>query len=346
MFKSLKNWNDNEAFVIAEIGHNHQGSLELCLKMITAAAESGASAVKLQKRNNLKLFTSEAYEQAYDSPNSFGTTYGAHREFLEFGEFEYSKIISFSRDLGVDFISTAFDVSSVDFLVSCGVSCLKVASSDVDNVPLLSHIVKTGLPIIVSTGGSNFSTVSKIYHLLNEANASFALLQCTSLYPCPEIHGNLNVIRSYLENFSNAEVGFSDHTIGNFASYIAYAMGAKIIEKHFTLDRDMKGSDHAISATPQEMKELIQGLKRVQTLKGHQEAKHSVPGESQALKKMRKSLTASRALPKGHKLTNDDISIKSPGGGISPLEFHGLLGKITKTSLTKDDLFSSDNVSL
>ena len=184
----------SEAFVIAEVGHNHQGNLETCLQMIRAAAFAGASAVKLQKRTNESLYTKEAFNAPYNSENAFGDTYGKHREALEFDRDQYVECIKEAKRNNIIFFATAFDYKSADFLIDLGVPALKIASGDLKSTHLLKYVARYGAPLIVSTGGATIEDVDRAVITLQEQGADFAILQCTAGYPPKHEELNLRVI--------------------------------------------------------------------------------------------------------------------------------------------------------
>jgi sialic acid synthase len=202
-------------YVIAEIGHNHQGSLDKARELFREAKLAGAHAVKLQKRDNRGLYTRAAYERPYDNENSFGATYGEHREFLEFGREEYTALQAYAKELGVDFFSTAFDIASADFLESLNVPAYKIASGDLKSLPLLKHVAAFGKPMIVSTGGALLDDVKRAYEAILPINPKLAILQCTAGYPAAFEELDLRVISTYRERFPKAVIGFSSHDEGH-----------------------------------------------------------------------------------------------------------------------------------
>jgi N-acetylneuraminate synthase/sialic acid synthase len=334
---------ESKAFVIAEIGHNHQGSVETCKKMFKAAAESGATAVKLQKRNNKELFTKEFYDSPYNSENAFGPTYGSHREALEFNFEDYQELKSYAESLGVIFFSTAFDFSSVDFLVNLGVPLIKMASGDLKSTPLLKYAASTGIPLIISTGGANLKDVQIAYEAIKSVtDTPFAILQCTAAYPAgPEIL-NLNVIKTYRNEFQDAVIGFSAHDLGIAMGPAAYALGARIFEKHFTLDRSMKGTDHAFSLEPIGMKKYVRDLNNVASALGDG-VKNTLEIELAPLKKMSKKIVIAEPVEKGERLTLANLMFMSPGDGISPADLHLVENKVATRSLEKGETLSLED---
>jgi sialic acid synthase len=316
----------SDMYVIAEIGHNHQGNVEKCKELFRAAKSAGAHAVKLQKRDNRALFTREAYDKPYDNPNSFGETYGAHREFLEFGWDEYVELKRFAAELGLDFFSTAFDMPSAEFLAKLGVPAFKMASGDLKSIPLLKHVASLGKPMFVSTGGATMDDVRRAYEAIIPINPQLCLMQCTAGYPPEWNELNLRVIESFRREFPKAVIGFSSHDNGIAMSIAAYMLGARAIEKHFTLNRAMKGTDHAFSLEPIGLTKMVRDLRRLRVALGDG-VKRTYDSEKLPLTKMGKSLYAARALAKGHQLKSSDIVMKSPGGGLAPYELERLVGK-------------------
>lgn len=329
---------DSDCYVIAEIGHNHQGSLETCKELFLAAKHAGVSAVKLQKRDNKTLFTKEAYNKIYDNPNSYGETYGEHREFLEFGWHEYVALQEYAKELGLDFFSTAFDIPSADFLEKLDMPAYKLASGDLKTIPLLKHIAKFGKPMIMSTGGASLDDIRRAYDAVMPINNQICIMQCTGGYP-PEWHElNLMVIATLRKEFPDIIIGFSSHDSGIAMAVAGYMLGARIIEKHFTLNRAMKGTDHAFSLEPSGITKMVRDLRRLKLALGDGQ-KITYTSEKAPITKMGKSLVAKRDLPQGHVLTDDDLTMKSPGGGLPPYELENLIGMILTRPIKEDEAF-------
>ncbi len=333
---------DEPPFVIAEIGHNHQGDIEKAKLLFKAAKDAGCDAVKLQKRDNVTLFTEEAYNAPYNSENAFGPTYGLHREALEFGEAEYATLKEYANSLGLAFFATAFDIRSADFLADLDIPCFKVASADLHNTPLLRHLAHFGKPIILSTGGGTHADVQRAYNAIRD-EAPLAILQCTSSYPCEPREMALRVIQSFRVEFPFTVIGLSDHFDGISMAGPAYVLGARIFEKHFTLSHTWKGSDHAFSLEPEGMGRMVRDLERVSQALGDG-IKRPYPSEAAGLIKMGKSLVAARYLYADTEIGPKDIALKSPGGGLPPYEFDNLLGKRLKVAMTPDAPFSWNDV--
>jgi sialic acid synthase len=331
-------------YVIAEIGHNHQGSLEKARELFREAKLAGAHAVKLQKRHNRGLYTRAAYEKPYDNENSFGATYGEHREFLEFGKEEYVALQAYAKELGVDFFATAFDIASADLLESLNMPAYKIASGDLKSLPLLKHVAAFGKPMIVSTGGALLEDVKRAYDAILPINRKLAILQCTAGYPAAFEELDLRVISTYRDHFPQAVVGFSSHDNGIAMPLAAYMLGARIVEKHFTLNRAMKGTDHAFSLEPVGLRKMVRDLDR--TFKAMGDGKKKLYDSERApIIKMGKSLVVARNLPSGHVIGAKDVVMKSPGGGIPPYDLDKVIGRTTLKPLHEDDFFTFDVLS-
>jgi len=331
-------------YVIAEIGHNHQGSLEKARELFREAKAAGAHAVKLQKRDNRGLYTRAAFEKPYDNENSFGATYGEHREFLEFGREHYIDLQAYAKELGVDFFATAFDMASADFLEALNVPAYKIASGDLKSVPLLKHVASFGKPMIVSTGGAQLEDVQRAYDAILPINPQLSILQCTAGYPAATEELDLRVISTYRDRFPDAVIGFSSHDNGIVMPVAAYMLGARIVEKHFTLNRAMKGTDHAFSLEPVGLRKMVRDLDRTFKAMGDG-TKKLYDSERAPIVKMGKSLVVARNLPSGHVLGPKDIVMKSPGGGIPPYELDSVIGRTTLKPLHEDDFLSFDVLS-
>jgi sialic acid synthase len=315
-----------DCYVIAEIGHNHQGSLKQGIELFEKAADCGVDAVKLQKRDNRALYTTEYYNRPYDHENSFGSTYGEHREALEFGRSEYLELKQVARDLGLTFMATAFDYPSADLLAELDTPAFKIASADLRNTPLLRYVAEIGKPMIISTGAARLEDVHMAYQAIAPITSEFAFLQCTAGYPPSWEELDLRVIQTYRREFPEKVIGYSGHDSGIAMATAAYVLGARIVEKHFTLNRAMKGTDHAFSLEPHGLRSLVRDLRRTRVALGDG-SKRMYQSEAEPAKKMGKKLVAARDLPAGHVLTEDDILAKSPGDGLPPCELDRLVGR-------------------
>jgi N-acetylneuraminate synthase/sialic acid synthase len=334
---------ETEAYVIAEIGHNHEGDLGKAEELVRAAARAGATAAKLQKRDNRGLYVASMYNQPYTGANSFGATYGEHRAALEFGAAEYEHLMTVAACAGIDFIATAFDAASVDFLAGLGVPAIKLASADLTNTPLLAYAAKVGVPLIVSTGAADPADIVRAVDTILPINSSLALLQCTAIYPAAPADLNLAVITTLRAMFPDLVIGYSGHDSGTAASTIAYALGARVVEKHFTLDRTRPGSDHHFSLEPPDLERLVDDLRSTRASLGSGE-KRRLAAELPALHKMGKKLVAARDLPTGHVITPADIAVKSPGDGLPPYLLDELVGRTLCAPLTADESYRFEGV--
>lgn len=326
---------DSDCYVIAEIGHNHQGDVAIARQMFLAAKEAGAHAVKLQKRDNKTLFTREMYDRPYDNENSYGPTYGAHREFLEFGEAEYRELQQYAKEIGVTLFATAFDFNSADFLARLDMPAFKMASGDLTNIPLLKHVAGYQRPMIMSTGGGTMDDVRRAYDTVMAINPRFAVMQCTAGYPPEYSELNLRVITTFREQFPDTVIGFASHDSGIAMALVAYVLGARIVEKHFTLNRAMRGTDHAFSLEPVGLRKVVRDLQRARAAMGNG-VKVPYATEKAPLLKMAKKLVARRSLPAGHVLSAEDVAIKSPADGLPPYELEHVIGRQTRVALAPD----------
>lgn len=334
---------DSDCFVIAEIGHNHQGSVEIAKQMFKAAKEAGIDAVKLQKRHNRQLYTEKFYNTVYNSENAFGKTYGLHREALEFDKREYKELYEYAKHLGLVFFATPFDHKSVDFLENLDSPLYKIASGDLTNIPLLQYVSETGKPILLSTGGGTLTDVKRAVEAIHKKNRNLAILQCTASYPSDFSELDLGVISLYHKEFPDNIIGFSAHDNGIAMSVAAFVLGARIIEKHFTLNRVMKGTDHAFSIEPLGMKKLVRDLKRVRLALGDGQKK-IYESEKNAIYKMGKHIVAAKNLKKGQITKKSDLAFKSPADGLAPYHAGHFYGKKLKVTLDKDAPFKLDYV--
>jgi N-acetylneuraminate synthase/sialic acid synthase len=325
----------DECFVIAEVGHNHQGSLEQAKKLFAEAQRCGAHAIKLQKRENRTLYTREYYDKPYENENSFGPTYGEHRDALELSRDEYLELKTWSAEVGIIFFATAFDFASADFLADIDMPAYKIASGDLTNTPLLRYVAEIGKPVILSTGAGTLEDVERGYETMAAVNSQIGILQRTARYPAEWTELDLRVIETYRQLFPEAVVGYSGHDNGIAMALIAYVLGARIIEKHFTLNRALRGTDHAFSLEPQGLSKLVRDLNRARIALGDG-TKRMYPTEVEASVKMRKKLVAATDLPAGHSLRRDDIALKSPGDGVPAYEFERFVGRTLRHPVAED----------
>jgi len=332
---------DGPAYVIAEIGHNHQGNLETAEKMIVTAAACGVNAVKFQKRDNRYLFTKAFYNKPYENENSYGATYGEHREFLEFGREDYLRLKKTAADQGVEFMATAFDPPSADFLAGIGIASFKLASGDITNTRLITHVARLGKPLFMSTGAATLDEIRLGYQTARTHNDQVVLLHCIAGYPAEYEHLNLRVIETLRKEFPDALIGYSGHDNGILAAVIAYMMGAVVIEKHFTLNHSWKGTDHKFSLEPDGMRKQVRDLRRVGVSLGSPEKQ--VQGfEWEARKKMGKGIYFSRPIAAGSRLQPGDLVLKTPAGDIPPFRMEEAIGRALKVDVAEEAPLSWD----
>lgn len=336
---------DSLPFVIAEIGNNHQGDLEIAKQMIRAAAFAGASAVKFQKRDNKALFTKEAFDAPYTSENAFGPTYGAHREALEFGKHEYVECIAEAKRNNVIFFATPWDFPSVDFLNDLDVPLFKMSSSDLKTLPLLKYVASLKKPMIISTGGGTIEDVDRAVETVLSEGAPLTVMQCTAGYPPKFDELNLRVIETFRDRYPEVTIGYSGHDSGIAMSLVAYVLGARVIEKHFTLNRAMRGTDHAFSLEPDGLRKMIRDIHRASEALGDG-VKRPYASEEAPLKKLAKMIVAGKDLPEGHVLTMEDLDYRAPGTGLPPSAADRLVGKKLVHAVSKEHPLSESDVAV
>lgn len=325
---------DFPTYIVAEIGQNHNGDIRIAKKLIDMAARCSASAVKFQKRDIASELTREAFDRPYDNPNSFGKTYGEHRMFLELNEAQHLELKEYAMAAGITYFCTPCDVPSVEIMERIGCPFYKVASRDLTNIPLLERLSKTGKPVIVSTGMADMNDIADALHALKATPQNVVIMQCTSEYPCKIENVNLLAMNTLRKQFGHI-VGLSDHTSGVIVSAGASMMGAAIIEKHITLDRTMKGTDQPGSLEESGLRKLVDYVRALQLARGDGE-KFINPASRAAKEKLARSLTSARPIPKGTKVTEDMLCLKSPGTGLSWKERNLLIGKIAQTDIPPD----------
>jgi len=276
------------------------------------------------------------YDSAYNSENAYAPTYGAHREFLEFGRSEYQELRAYAAELGITFFSTAFDMPSADFLESLDPPAFKIASGDITNIPLLKYVAKFGRPMFVSTGGATMAEVQRAYDAIMPINTQLSIMQCTSGYPPAFEELNMRVIQTYRDAFPDIVIGFSAHDSGIAMGLAGYVLGARVIEKHFTLNRALKGTDHAFSLEPQGLGKLIRDLRRARIAMGDG-VKRRFPSEDAPLFKMGKKIVAARNLPAGHVIAESDITYKCPADGLPPYLYDQVIGRRLVVALREEE---------
>lgn len=322
-------------YVIAEIGINHNGSIELCKKMIDAAVHVGVDAVKMQKRTIEEMYTKVALDVPYDKPYAFGKTYGEHKHALEFTDEQYFELQEYTHNKGVEFLVSGFDSTGFDFIENqLHVPIHKIASPFITDFPLLKQVAEYGKPIFLSTGMHTLAEIKAAVNFIRQYNDKIMVFHAVTMYPVPAEMVNLNVI-STLKKELNTLVGYSSHDSGVVIPAAAIALGACVIEKHFTLDRTMIGPDHAASVEPRGMELIVKYTDQVQRSLGSAE-KTMNQAEQAARIKYGVSITSKHFIAKGSTITEDDIMVKCPGGGISPALYWDMLGKVAAKDINND----------
>jgi N,N'-diacetyllegionaminate synthase len=328
---------DNKVIIIAEIGNNHEGDIELAKKMIHEAAACGVDVVKFQ------TFQTEHYVSHKDEARF------ARLKQFELTADQFAELAKEAKEANVTFISTPFDIGSAHILDPL-VAAYKISSGDCTFYPLLEAVAKKGKPMIVSTGLSTLEEVSEIQRVVHGAwnengiDQSLALLHCVSSYPVPLEQANLNAITTMKEAFPNCVIGYSDHTLGSEAAVASVALGARIVEKHFTLDKKYSDfRDHQLSANPKEMKQLVESIRAVEQMLGTGE---KVPQECEldVIEKVRRSIVSVGELPEGHVLTHEDVTWIRPAGGTAPGNESELIGKSLKMPIGMQDWITAETV--
>lgn len=329
------------AYIIAEIGVNHNGDMRLAKKSIKKAAEIGADAVKFQTFNSKKLVSKYAVKAKYQTQNT--SSEESQLDMLKKLELSYEDHIElkdYCEQLGIEFLSTPFDPDSAKFLNEIGVHAFKIGSGDLTNLPLLQEISTYNRPVLLSTGMGNLTEVEEAIDALKGTET--AILHCTSNYPTPCEDVNLRVMNTMEQAFGKI-VGYSDHTLGYEVTVAAVTLGAKVIEKHFTLDRDLPGPDHKASMNPEEFAELVQAIRNVEKSLGDG-IKRCMPSEEDTKSVARKSLVVQEDLQPGDVLTEENLTVKRPGTGIPPKYYSLLIGKTVKTEIKEDNVLTWNDV--
>lgn len=343
MFKIGKKIINKETptYIIAEIGVNHNGSMELAKKTIDAAKAAGADAVKFQTFKTEKLVSKKAKQAEYQIQN----TGKVESQFdmlkkLELTENDFRELKHYCEDRDIEFLSTPFDEDSAVLLKELGVHAYKIGSGDLTNVPFLSFLNTLNIPIILSTGMATISEIEEAVEALKDTDIS--ILHCTSVYPAPYNEVNLLAIQTIDRAFGKV-VGYSDHTLGSAVSLGAIMLGAKIIEKHFTLDQNLPGPDHKASLNPEELTEFIRSVRHLESSIGDG-IKKCTPSEESTREVARKSIVSAVPLKEGEVITEGKIAVKRPGTGIAPKHYSMLLGKKMKRAVDQDEALTWDDL--
>ncbi|HLD23280.1 MAG TPA: N-acetylneuraminate synthase [Sulfuricurvum sp.] len=326
-------------FIIAEAGVNHNGSLEIAKALIDAAVRADADAVKFQTFKADKLVSKTAQKASYqkETTDADESQYAMIKK-LELDEKAHHELIEYCKMKNILFLSTPFDHESIDLLADLGMEIFKIPSGELTNLPYLRHIGSLKKEVILSTGMATIDEINAALQVLITAGTSkeqITVLHATTEYPCPMNEVNLRAMLT-IRNTFNIRVGYSDHTRGIEVPIAAAAMGASVIEKHFTLDRQMEGPDHKASLEPDELIAMVQAIRNIEKALGDG-IKQPSPSEMKNIPIARKSIVASRAIAKGERLSAENITVKRPGNGISPMRFDEIIGTIASKNYTEDE---------
>ncbi len=332
-------------FIIAETGINHNGDMALAKRMIDAAKDCRVDAVKFQ------TFKAEEFISDRNQTYTYRTQGRIVRESMyemfkryEFNKKEFAELAGYCRKKRIIFLSTPQNLPDLEVLLEIGIPAVKVGSDDLTNIPLLEAYAKVGLPMIVSTGMAYLPEISAAVKTISRFNRELALLHCVSSYPAELKEVNLCRLGSLKLKFPGTVIGYSDHTMGAIVPFAAAAMGAKIIEKHFTLDRDLLGPDHRFSAEPGELKVLVAGIRDIERAFGEPEFRPSANEQKMRLS-CRRSVVAARNILKGSLITMNDLVFKRPGIGIPPGQVNSVVDRKALVNIAKDHLIRKEEIS-
>ncbi|HAT64759.1 MAG TPA: shikimate dehydrogenase [Flavobacteriaceae bacterium] len=341
-------------YVIGEIGQNHNGSVDIAKTIIDVVARPvydklfgkelpRMDAVKLTKRDLKQELSASQMARPYNTPHSFGKTYGEHREYLELDDEQHYECYLYAKEKGLDFVETLCAVGCLSILKHFTPDRLKVASRDLTNLPLLDVMAQTKIPIILSTGMAGDRELDEALNTISKHHSDISILHCVSQYPTEYENVNLKTITYLQKKYPQYTIGYSDHTVGIATPVAAVAMGAKIIEKHITLDRQMKGTDQAGSLEIDGIYRMMRDIRNLELSFGTEEIKIE-DSVKIAREKLERSIATLRDLPEGHILTLNDIHLLSPGDGIKWMDKEQVLGKRLKKGLPKDEIIYKDNL--
>jgi len=330
----------DKTIIIAEAGVNHNGSMESAKKLVDVAADAGADYVKFQTFKADTLVTQSAEKAEYQKI----LTDKSESQFemikkLELDKSAHDELIKHCEEKGIRFLSTAFDHDSIELLADLNIPLYKIPSGEITNLPYLRHIGRMGKPIILSTGMSTLEEVQKALNVLLESGAEkekITILHCNTEYPTPMEDVNLKAMLTIREELG-VNIGYSDHTLGIEIPIAAVAMGATVIEKHFTLDRSLPGPDHAASLEPDELKSMVNAIRNIEKAMGNGIKKPS-PSETKNIPIARKSIVAKTSIKKGEKYSEDNLTVKRPGTGLSPMEWDKIINTVSTKTYTIDKL--------
>lgn len=339
-------------YIIGEIGQNHNGSVDIAKLIIDVVSRpvvdklfgkklKGMDAVKLTKRDLNQELSASQMAKLYDTPHSFGKTYGEHREFLELDDQEHLEIYNYAKSYGLDFVETLCAVGCLSLLKLFTPDKLKVASRDLTNLPLLNAMAETKIPIILSTGMGGAKEIDNALEVITKHHSNIGILHCVSEYPTRYENVNLNTIKYLQNNYSDYIIGYSDHTIGIATPIAAVAMGSKIIEKHITLDRLMKGTDQAGSLAVEGIERMVRDIRNLELSMGVEDIFIADSVQS-ARVKLERSVASLKNLKKGHVISETDLHLLSPGDGLKWDQRDQLIGQVLTQDIQANEIIYSD----
>jgi 3-deoxy-D-glycero-D-galacto-nononate 9-phosphate synthase len=345
---------NKSTYIIGEIGQNHNGSVDIAKLLIEMASKpikeelfglilKPMDAVKLTKRDLKQELSSSQMNRIYDTPNSFGKTYGEHREFLELNDEQHFECYTYAKSLNFEFVETLCAIGCLSLLKLFTPDKLKVASRDLTNLPLLNALAETKIPIILSTGMSGKKELDNALEIITRQHNNISILHCVSEYPTQPQNVNLNTINYLKKHYANYTIGYSDHTIGIATPIAACAMGAEIIEKHITLDRSMKGTDQAGSLGPDGLNRMVRDIRVMEMSMGKEDI-FIDPSVTSAKKKLERSIAINKDLKKGDIITEKDLHLLSPGDGFKWSEKENVIGRTLNEDLDKDEIIYKINI--
>ncbi len=343
-----------ETYIVGEIGQNHNGDIEIAKKLVDIVAEPvkddlfgtqlrPMNAIKLTKRDLKEELSVSAMNRPYTGYHSFGKTYGEHREFLELSDEEHYEVYKYTKEKGLDFVDTLCAVGCLSIFRYFEPDRLKVASRDLTNIPLLSALAETKVPIILSTGMGGKPELDAALEVITKYHSDITILHCLSQYPSEYQNINLNTIPYLIKNYPEYTIGYSDHSIGIMIPVAAVALGARVIEKHITLDRNMKGTDHAGSLAPDGIRRMVRDIRNLELAFGEEGMFVSKAVKDTKIK-LERSIASNRNIEKGEVITEKDIHLLSPGDGFKWNEKNMVVGKKAVRLIPKDEIIYKDMI--
>jgi len=341
-------------YIIGEIGQNHNGSVEIAKKLIDVAAQpaidklfnrefKGMDAIKLTKRDLKEELSASEMSRPYNNPYSFGKTYGEHREFLELNDEEHFELYKYTKTKGIDFIETLCAKGCLSMFRYFIPDKLKVASRDLTNLPLLEVLAGTKIPIILSTGMGSQKELDDAINIITRYHTEITILHCLSQYPSDYPNLNMNSLRFLQKNYAQYTIGYSDHSIGILMPPVAVSMGAKVIEKHITLDRNMKGTDHRGSLEPEGIWRMIRDIRNVELAMG-EENLISSPVTKETKIKLQRSIATKKPIKTGEIIKEEDLHMLSPGDGFHWADKDQVIGKMALMDIPEDEIIYPDMI--